>query len=114
MVSQLLSRSVEGIARPSPFGSDFTTCLSFKSTAHFPGAYLCETFSLVVFIVPLRRRWKLLLSEFKGRTAPRPSSPSGGFDYSVLEQSVNAIIEALFSPESYPQQHEIFDEVRRT
>ena len=29
MVSQLLSRSVERIARPPPFGGDFTTCLSF-------------------------------------------------------------------------------------
>src|SRR5262249_53515391 len=29
MVSQLLSRSVERIARLPPFGCDFTTCLSF-------------------------------------------------------------------------------------
>jgi len=48
--------------------------------------------------------WKLFLSEFEG--------PRG--DYFVLEQSIDAIIEALFSPESYPQQHEIFDEDRPT
>ena len=104
MVSQLLFRSVEGIARPSPFGGNFTTCPSYWSTALYPVAYLCETFSLVVFVVPIYRRWKLLLSEFEG--------PRG--DYFVLEQSIDAIIEALFSPESYPQQHEIFDEDRPT
>jgi len=54
--------------------------------------------------VPIYRLWKLLLSEFEG---PR-------LDYFVLEQSIDAIIEALFSPESYPQQHEIFDEDRPT
>jgi hypothetical protein len=59
---------------------------------------------LVVFVVPIYCLWKLFLSEFEG---PR-------VDYFVLEQSTDAIIEALFSPESYPQQHEIFDEDRPT
>jgi hypothetical protein len=51
-----------------------------------------------VFVVP-NYRWPWLPSEFKGAK----------FDYSVLEQSVDAIIEALVLPE-YRQRYEIIDE----